>query len=126
MLATAGDLLDSVRSQLDIDEARAAEVQRLLGLVSSSMRGQAGVQGARAVAGRMADQHRVSWRCREATASNQMGLDCGLTNRCCVSGDAAAAMTVPVCIRCRAPAAVAILDCQLGAAGVHAGSGAAS
>lgn len=41
--ATAGDLLDSVRSQLDIDEARAAEVQRLLGLVSSSMRDQAGV-----------------------------------------------------------------------------------
>lgn len=38
----AADLLDSVRSQLDIDEVRATEVQRLLGLVASAMRQQAG------------------------------------------------------------------------------------
>jgi hypothetical protein len=34
--------LDSVRSQLDIDEARAVEMQRLVGLVISAMREQAG------------------------------------------------------------------------------------
>jgi hypothetical protein len=38
----AADLLDSVRSQLDIDESRTAEVQRLLGLVHAAMRQQAG------------------------------------------------------------------------------------
>jgi hypothetical protein len=38
----AADLLDSVRSQLDIDESRAAEVQRLSGLVHAAMRQQAG------------------------------------------------------------------------------------
>jgi hypothetical protein len=43
-MCDAGDLLDSVRGQLGIDEARAAEVQRLLGLVSSHMRDQAGEQ----------------------------------------------------------------------------------
>jgi hypothetical protein len=65
----AGDLLDSVRGQLGIDEARAAEVQRLLGLVSSHMRDQAGAQGC-------VRNQRAHTRCRQQTVVQLQRCTC--------------------------------------------------
>lgn len=145
----AGDLLDSVRGQLGIDEARAAEVQRLLGLVSSHMRDQAGAQGC-------VRNQRAHTRCRQlcscsAALVHSCCMDDGMFPcscwwwlvglvgwlRCeglqCVGGEL---MRHPssrrhhhqdfTCTCCRSFAGIKVLDRQPGAAGVHAWRGAAS